>query len=69
MAEMGTRGLKPYPQIVPSENAVHAVPLVIVGACTVLCAPANPISASSIMPEGFVTHTDLMPSMDAAVLS
>jgi hypothetical protein len=32
---------------------------IVVGA---LCAPVSPISDSPIMPQGFITYTDLMPS-------
>jgi hypothetical protein len=30
----------------------------------VICTPIDPISASPIMPEGFITHTDFIPSSD-----
>jgi hypothetical protein len=49
VAEVGTRNLKKNPLIARAESDVRIATGSIVG--TVLCAPANPISTSPIMPE------------------
>ena len=69
MAALGTRKLNnPNPFIgnFEIEARPHAgVPTGTLTSATVvgaLCAPAAPISESPIMPEGFLTYTNLMPS-------
>jgi hypothetical protein len=62
VAEVGTRNLKKNPLIARAESDVRIATGSIVG--TVLCAPANPISTSPIMPEGFITYTDLRLMLD-----
>jgi hypothetical protein len=54
--------MKKNPLIARAESDVRIATGSIVG--TVLCAPANPISTSPIMPEGFITYTDLRLMLD-----
>jgi hypothetical protein len=70
VAALGTRKLNnPNPFIGDFELEIRpragGVPTGTLTAATVvgtLCAPAAPISESPIMPEGFLTYTNLMPS-------
>jgi hypothetical protein len=62
MAEMGSRDLKSNPLVVGTASEAGIVTGSIVG--TVISAPANPISAGPIMPEGFITYTDFKPTSD-----
>jgi hypothetical protein len=64
MAEMGSRSLKSNPLVLGMEIGTYPGPIVVgtvVG--TAICAPANPVSMSPIMPEGFVTYTGINPTL------
>ena len=76
MAEMGSRSLKSNPLVVGKE--IHTFPTTIVAGTIVAgtivagprvgtaIVPANPVSMSPIMPEGFVTYTGINPTLRIA---
>jgi hypothetical protein len=54
---IGNFGIEARPRVGTPTGTLTAA--IVVGA---VCAPSAPISESPIMPEGFLTYTDLMPS-------